>query len=209
LLAQKVETCKEVEKKTKIMLQEFSLEPEQIQHKEGEFIISNAKIPNAETDPFKIDKSMDCLTNISRWENLRLHLSEQFKELLSRGAKMRLITEKPINMKYFLHNLEYLLGSKNFQVRYITDAPMASMSVFDHNKMVVDLNPFAEPTKTPRLMTNHQSFIGVFQEYFEEIWNQAQEYEEHKQKAPRTAKQTQKNSVCVNLHNLKATQNKP
>lgn len=196
LLEHKIKECKETEKKTKKLLQGFSFNREQTPEKEGEFVISHAHSSNTKNvDPGEdVDKTMDCLTTTRRWEKIQLDFPEQLKKLLRRDVKLRLITEKPNNRKRFLQNLQPLLRSKNVQVRYLTNFPVASMSVFDHRRIVVDLNPFSEPAKTPRLQTDHQSFIGVFQEYFEEIWNQAQEYELLKQKAPRTAKQTQKTS---------------
>jgi len=177
LLEHKVSECQKTEKKVAELLSTFSVRQEKTPQKETEFVILQNRPSSTELTNQEIAlESIDCLTNIKRYNQIFVHAFELINRDLTRGVKTRLITEKPANEKSFLKMIQPLLKTKNYETRYITSIPKASVAIFDKKRMVVDLEPISEPAKTPRFITNHPAFIEVFEKYFEELWNQAHEY---------------------------------
>jgi sugar-specific transcriptional regulator TrmB len=146
-------------------------------HEEAEFVILSSSPLNPAKVYDDVEESIDCISNVDRLVYLHLTLSEALAKAVTRGVKVRLITEKPANNKLFIETLRPFPNEIGFEARYINNTPLCSAAIFDHKRIAVDLNPIREPSKSNRLLTNHQAFIRVFQEYFEDKWSKARRYE--------------------------------
>ena len=118
-----------------------------------------------------VQKTHDGISSPKRFSQAMPHLFQFHKAALERGAKMRVIIERPQNKNVFTKPLLTLLAHPNFQMRYSLSPPEVLGGCFDNNSLVVLIDPEADVTDSPCLFTTHHSFVLLFQKYFEALWS--------------------------------------
>ncbi len=122
-----------------------------------------------------IRESFDLLNNKQTLCDCVIDLAEEQLTCLRRGIKYRMVTEK-INSKPILKKLALLMSEPNFQIRYIPEAPEAEMAILDKKVAHIDILSYLPSKGRTQLITNHPACIKMFQNHFDKIWNEAQEY---------------------------------
>jgi hypothetical protein len=121
-------------------------------------------------------ESFDLINNKHTFCDTVIDLAEEHLTCLKRGIKYRMVVEKTCS-KPMLKKLAMFMSEPNFQIRFIPEAPEAEMAILDKKVAHVDVQPYltAKGGRT-QLITNHPAFIKIFQNHFDKIWNEAEEY---------------------------------
>jgi sugar-specific transcriptional regulator TrmB len=122
-----------------------------------------------------IRESFDLLINKQTFCDSVIDLAEEQLTCVRRGIKYRVITEK-INSKPLQKKLASFMLESNFQIRYIPKAPEAEMAINDKKVAHIDLLPYFKLGERTQLITDHPACIKMFQNHFDKLWNEAQEY---------------------------------
>jgi sugar-specific transcriptional regulator TrmB len=122
-----------------------------------------------------IRESFDLLINKKTFCGGVIDLAKEQLTCVRRGIKYRMVTEK-INSKEIQKKLALFMSEPNFQIRYITKAPEAELAIDDKKVAHVVLAPNSGLGERSMLFTNHPGCVEMFQNHFDKIWNEAEEY---------------------------------
>jgi sugar-specific transcriptional regulator TrmB len=117
-------------------------------------------------------KSNDMITSLRRFSQAMPYFFNAQKTALMRGVRLRVIIEKP-KVRTLSKNIQNLMNYQNFQLKYTTNTPKAIGACFDEKTASFIIDSTADITNSACLVTNHPSFITLFQNYFETLWNSA------------------------------------
>jgi hypothetical protein len=93
---------------------------------------------------------------------------------IRRGVKYRVVTER-IDSQFMRNKLRAFVAQPNFLIRYIRYMPQTQITIQDKKLASIILLPNSGIVQRPSLLTNHQGCLEIFQRYFDDMWNQAQE----------------------------------
>jgi sugar-specific transcriptional regulator TrmB len=119
-----------------------------------------------------VDLSKSCHDGILFYRDVELRKDffvVMFKKLLLRGIKIRLIifTEKnknPVELSGFFGDYG------NIAIKRTETIPQATLSLWDKKKVFVTIEPMISKPMTASLLMDNTTVVGVFQEYFELLW---------------------------------------
>jgi len=177
LLERKKKQLSKIQEKTTNLLSNFRKHNKRTERKEEvpEFVI----LPEGKTHRRWITKkigesqtSNDIFITLKIFRNIVYNEFEQLKKLLKRGVKFRYIIYSLDGTKNEIELDPYLKKNPSFQVRYISNTPMAATVVFD-KKEVVFSNPTSNLCASPKLWSNNPNFVTLIQNYFETTWKTA------------------------------------
>ena len=156
-----------------------STNAEGFQQKEYEFRI-NRKDKKSEREEIiasckNIKESFDLLINRKTFSGGVIDLAKEQLNCVRRGIKYRMITEK-LDTQSMEEIINVFTSEPNFQIRYITKTPLAEIVINDRKVAVIMLSPNSGIGERSRLITDHPGCIEMFQNHFDKIWNEAQEY---------------------------------
>jgi hypothetical protein len=120
------------------------------------------------------------------------HYFAFYADAVGRGVKFRVITEKPRDAKVFPKTMQSLWANPNLNLRWIRGYPKANVSILDKKEALVTIYPAASLAESPLVWTNHPSFIAIYQDHFETVWNSAREYEPIQHTVPEYSTQSLK-----------------
>jgi sugar-specific transcriptional regulator TrmB len=177
LLAYKKEEFEEIQKEAEDLLKKHQDSPDNLGVKtEDEFIIIPKKNAFRKSSIGNIKSaqiSNDTLSNLKRLTQALPHSFESHKIALQNGVRTRIIIEKPQNQRSLSKYIWKLMAYPNFELRY-TLTPQKVLGVcFDNKTVCILTDPSADIWNSPVFMTNHRSFVTLFQNYFESQWNSA------------------------------------
>jgi hypothetical protein len=94
-----------------------------------------------------------------------------FEGAVKRGVRIKVISEEPESSQFFERNVPSLLGSSNFELRYISHSPNTAFACFDGREVYIATDAKAGADDVPLLWSNNPSIIGLVLDYFELEWN--------------------------------------
>jgi sugar-specific transcriptional regulator TrmB len=185
LLERKNKQLSELQEKTTKILSNFRESNKRTERKkeETEFVI----IPEGETHRHWILKkigeakmSNDIFITMELFKYTLFNETKRMKKLMERGVKFRHIVYNLDETKDEIELDPYLKKNPNFQVRYISNTPIAATVSFD-KKEVVFSNPTDNLCTGSKLWSNNPNFVTLIQNYFETTWKTARKNinEEH------------------------------
>jgi sugar-specific transcriptional regulator TrmB len=178
LLRQKANEYKEVEIKTKKIIQNY-LKPSN-----GTLLSDDcqfALIPeNLETIcklfNEKSHKSFDLIFYLPAVEGPDMEVRMLFKRLLARNIRVRILTcikdSNKFSRKQELLKNEKVLHFKdqpNFEVRYTCLDPPITLVLLDDSEALLNTEPF--PHGTPSLWTNNSVLVSILRNFFDQQWS--------------------------------------
>ena len=117
--------------------------------------------------------SNDTITSLKRLSQALPESFKSHKVALQNGVRTRMIIEKPQNKKSIGKLMWDLMTCPNFELRYTLE-PLNVLGVcFDVKTVCILTDPSADIWNSPVLITNHQSFVTLFQNYFNNQWASA------------------------------------
>lgn len=177
LLTHKKREYEEIQKEAEDLLKKHQDSPDNLGVKaEDEFIIIPKKNAFRKSSLGNIKSaqiSNDTISNLKRLTQALPHSFESHKNALENGVRTRIIIEKPQNQRSLSKHIWKLMAYPNFELRY-TLTPSKVLGVcFDNKTVCILTDPSADIWNSPVLMTNHRSFVALFQNYFDSQWNSA------------------------------------
>ena len=167
--------------------------------KEADKFVKNIKLtfpeqlPLPETDQFILISEREALTCRAREaiENLKVSLnditpsnelvpwltvlSKSVEEALSRGVKIRWITEEPEDSSSISKFLQTHSEYKNFEIRFVTGPLKAKIGLFDSKEVILGVFMDSGFARSPALWSNNPSFVTIAESYFEGCWSRGRD----------------------------------
>jgi sugar-specific transcriptional regulator TrmB len=119
-------------------------------------------------------QTFDLLTTVKRFSSRMVYDEEPYKKGAKRGAKIRILTEKPHRNSPILASINALREYPNFKFRYTYIEPQVILVIPDQKEAALAISP-SNRVGPPYLVSNHPSFVQMAQQYFETLWNKAKE----------------------------------
>ena len=121
------------------------------------------------------ERSFDLLLSSSVFFWGFLQLAESQLQCVKRGVNYRVIVEREVLSKK-PPILNAFLKYENFKIRGVSEHLRIEGGIGDKKFANMFLTPRADLEEALQLRTNHPGFIELMQNYFDAIWNDAQEY---------------------------------
>jgi sugar-specific transcriptional regulator TrmB len=177
LLAYKKEEYEETKKEAENLLKKSKEPSNELKlRSENEFILipkKNAFKKSSINNIKNAQVSNSTITNLKRLSQALPESFESQKLALQRGIRTRMIIEKPQNEKAISKSILKLMEYPNFELRYTLTPPKVLGACFDNQTVAILTEPSADIWNSPVLCTNHESFVALFQNYFESQWDSA------------------------------------
>lgn len=172
--------------------------------KEADKFVNNVKdtvqeqLNQPENDQFILISEREALTCKAReaMENLQVSLNDitPFNELvpwltvlsksvegaLSRGVKIRWITEEPVSTRSISEFLQNHSQLKDFEIRFVPGTLGAKFGIFDSKEILLGININNGFARSPALWSNNPSFVAMAENYFESCWKKGRDLKHRK-----------------------------
>lgn len=126
-----------------------------------------------------INNAQDNVDTVITWKRFMHGIGNVFAEnakgASDRKVKYRFIVEKPPSEEVNAHGKLLWKKYQPFQVRFIAHLPKTVFGIYDKKELFIIIDPKSDLSGSPALWTNNQSLIALVQEYFEMLWENAQE----------------------------------
>ncbi len=119
-------------------------------------------------------ESFDLLLNRKTFCGGVIDLAKYQLDCIKRGVKYRVVTER-IDSPSIKNKLQAFVAHPNFRIRYLREFPSTQITIQDKKFASIMLLPNSGIVERPSLLTNHKGCVEIFQRYFDDMWNQAQE----------------------------------
>jgi sugar-specific transcriptional regulator TrmB len=181
LLKQKEHEYREIEEKTKGLLNRFRTHYlEKTAAKEYEFTMISTKEANIR----RLNKEANGITKksvdvIDSWDSFNFCTyvySEQVEKGATRNVKFRYITEKPKKGEKASKIFQTWKKKGWAELRHIPTLPPTSIRIEDSKRVTLCLIPSVHSVEGPSLFSNNPCIVAVLQDYFELLWSKATEY---------------------------------
>lgn len=117
--------------------------------------------------------SFDGLISMNGLKGVYIY-ADFFKRALKRGVKCRHIITIPEGEKSVTGIDPAFKKKPNFEIRYILTPTPASVTLYDKKEALVS-TVSTDPIEAPGLWSSNPSFVGILNNYFEEMWIRALE----------------------------------
>jgi len=121
----------------------------------------------------EIDSAQRSLDFISSWKRFPKTIeifSQKAIKALVRNVKIRVILEKPKDLKQIPKLVTKLEEFPNYNLRYTLKKPTAIIGIFDKKRAIIKTSAKVDLAETPSLWTSNQCLVSVMIEYFESYW---------------------------------------
>lgn len=115
--------------------------------------------------------SNDGITTMKHF-NYSIQFDESIKKALKRGVKFRRVLIKPENEKLSLKIDGIYKNNPNFQIKYVSSPPLATLAIFDNSVVVISTSSI-NPHSMPFIWSRNPTFIETIRNYFELLWRTA------------------------------------
>ncbi len=164
----------DLETKSKVLAEQFERNNKnEAFEQEGQFIMIPPKQANLRKRLTLIRNavhSIDSITTGRRLQTVPLALFDETTTALRRGVKIRVISEKPEDVREVPEMINRFRVWCDYELRYSTGWPPAVLSIFDKKETLITVSAEALPGESPALWTNNTSMVGMLQKYFENLW---------------------------------------
>lgn len=178
LLSRKEKEYNEIKEKTEQLIEQARCcMSEVIAAQEKDFHITPKKmifIKGALIHMQNAQQSNDTISSFKRFSQAMAYSFETHKRALARGVKTRVIVEKPEKGQLLPETVQNLIAHPNFELRYTLTVPKTLGACFDNEGVGILMDPSASITESACFNTNHPSFVELFRNYFEKLWNTAE-----------------------------------
>jgi HTH-type transcriptional regulator, sugar sensing transcriptional regulator len=121
-----------------------------------------------------LKEEMCILTTYQRWTHIKMEMCEEVEKALKRGAKYRVIVEKPATEITFPKEFKKILLHSKYEMRIVPDKLKMNACLFDDKIASFSLYPSRTLTETPMIWTNHPSLLVGVRDHFENLWKTAE-----------------------------------
>jgi sugar-specific transcriptional regulator TrmB len=190
LMGRRVQETAELQSKTRGLLRDFmkekAAETALQEEEEEQFIMvpgKEALIRRREKLIENVQKSLDVVVSWKRFPQRMARYAEWYKKALKKGARIRMIVDKPRDTKLPAEVRELVKDFKkypSFGLRYVLTPPPAVISIYDKKEALVSISAVVGFAESPALWLDNPSFLAIIQDYFELMWLTAIE-EVHKE----------------------------
>ena len=103
--------------------------------------------------------------------------TSSFLNALKRNVKFQFITDFPKNKESWQKTLAPFENEPNFELRYISDPPLASFGIYDSEKMLLELAADGNYLGSQVIVTENASMVEMASSHFEVMWSQSRSKE--------------------------------
>ncbi len=178
LMERKLKDTSELEAETKKLLNSLneSETKEAPKEEEQQYVMISAKqstekfflkLLSAAQETFDVIIPEEAIALMQKW-------TTSFKKALKRGVKCRHVICVPEGTGSLPEFWLPLMKNPNFKVRYLPNRPPATITVRDKKEMFVSTMA-VNPIKAPGLWSNNPGCLAIINNYFEDMWQRAQE----------------------------------
>ena len=177
LLKQKIDEDEEIRKETVIFLRKATKEGEKSSHEQNyKLVMIERKERIIQRVKQLHDNAKLCVDLLTTLQRLLQFLHETYcnmEEALLRGVQYRVVLDSFYNKTGLQTNLRALLSKPNFSLRLSNSALSVNAIVFDAKEACFCFYPSQPVQNSPIIWTNHPSFLAMYQNYFETVWQSA------------------------------------
>ncbi len=164
----------EIQKETTILLQKFKQKSlrNTLGEDESRFSLfpQQASVRKKKKTLIAVRRSYDVVTSWRNPHSTMFIAKEEIDKALGRGAKVRIITDKPDEEKLLSDIGKHSEKHPTFKIRYLLKAPKALMSIYDKKEARICTCTHPWLKKCPTLWTNNPCLLSILQDYFEIMW---------------------------------------
>lgn len=114
------------------------------------------------------------LDAIAEWKRMRIKIYDCFEdycELLNRGVRIRIITEKHGEDRALTEKMKILQSHPLFEMRYLSTSSPGNMVIFDEKAVQICISPYDDNFQD--LGSKNPYFLKLVNTFFAEIWKKA------------------------------------
>lgn len=173
LLQQRTEEYNELQKKAKLLFNNFIVNDPKVEPQEGttQFIITSDRklfFNKIKKEVSEAQTSINIIYSKERTRIIAFYAVEQIEEAMARGVKIRVLTNK-LKGKSIDRNIQALKKNPAFELKFIANDIPVGLVIFDNKEVDIRI----ANTIVPSLWTNNPNVVKLAEIYFENIWNNA------------------------------------
>jgi sugar-specific transcriptional regulator TrmB len=130
---------------------------------ERELFLNRVRMTSSETQ-----LSHNAVLSSNGLKRILFYLSQDFKRMMMRGVKIRMITER--SEEKSARNEEAIKKNPLFELRYSSTPLPVVMAIFDEKEVNIRISD----EDVPSLWTNNPVVVRLAESYFEYMWDKAQ-----------------------------------
>jgi sugar-specific transcriptional regulator TrmB len=117
--------------------------------------------------------TINVLTTLQRWLQILHGCYSSCRRSVERGVRYRIVLETSNSESPLPRHIRNLVAHPNFHLRSTHDILHVNAAIFDGKEATFCLYPKRHVADSPLVWTNHSSFLKMYQDHFENIWNSA------------------------------------
>ena len=129
-----------------------------------------------EIEDSSAEDSIDVIGDWNLVRNLIFNHLHIFEKALKKGVKIRAVTEKFDENEFDDKVLLKFKGNPLFEIRHLDRPIPTKTAIYDSKKANMCVRTIDDGEIEPSLWSDNPQFVKVIKAYFENIWNEAQEY---------------------------------
>jgi sugar-specific transcriptional regulator TrmB len=180
LMSQKMQQCKETQKKMKEFLrknQSCPIKKPPIQKHKLIMLEGKDRLTHAiKLEHSNVQRTVDIITTLQRWLQILDFNFQDYLEALDKKVKYRVVIAKPTGKITFPENIQALLAKPCFELRLSEKPLKINAAIFDENKATINFFEGKALMESPIIWTNHPGFIQMCQDRFDRLWKSAEKY---------------------------------
>ena len=180
LLSLRLEQYRDVQERTKAILQKFQEDKQKTPQKhEYKFIEIEGRARLMQRIKLQHDnaqRNVDILSTLARWLQILDFAIGNYEKALARGVKYRVVIEAPSSEIISQENIQALMTKPNFGLKLGRSPLKTNAAVYDRKEAMINFCPSESFAESTMIWTNHPSFILMCQDHFKAIWKTAREY---------------------------------
>lgn len=143
---------------------------------EDHFIIINdlhARLIKAKKQVETTKQTIEIVTKWSFFLTYTLEVIEEYTKALRNGITVKIITQRPEQLKSVPNELKKIMKHSGFEIRYVSYLPSSIVAIFDKEEVNISLSAEKTPMESGMLVSNNSSLIELSHNYFEIMWKNA------------------------------------
>ena len=186
LLSLRLEQYRDVQERTKAILQKFQEDKQKTPQKhEYKLIEINGRprlMQRIKLQHDNAQRNVDILSTLARWLQILDFAIGNYEKALARGVKYRVVIEAPSSEIIPREKIQALMTKPNFKLKLSRDPLKTNSAIFDQREITVNFSPSESLANSPMIWTDHPSFISMCQDHFNVLWKSARDYKPENKK---------------------------
>jgi sugar-specific transcriptional regulator TrmB len=145
------------------------------QKQEETFVITNSKklvLKRLKEQDKSTQERLDAIAEWKRMRNKFYDCFEDYCELLNRGVRIRIITEKHGEEPALIEKMKILQSNPLFEIRYLSTPAPGNMVIYDEKAVQLCISPYEDNFQD--LGSKNPHFMKIITIFFEETWKKAE-----------------------------------